>query len=220
MIRVTHNMIFGSLNSGIQRNSMDLFETQEKISTGKDVNRPSDDPAAMSKIMGYNHVISSLEQFAENISYAKAELSYAETALSGTTDSLIRLKELAVTMADSIDSPELRADVSFEVTRIIEGITALANTNVSERYIFAGFLTDTTPFDTSGAYFGDSGVSAVEISPGATFAYSLTGERVFSGVGIAGGVDIFEIANDFNTALLADDTAGIQTAITELDAAI
>lgn len=70
-----------------------------------------------------------------------------------------------------------------------------------------------------GAYLGDAGQQQVEIQEGTLVQQNLTGDRVFQGAGTTGGVDIFALLNQVNTALASNDRAAINSALAGLDAA-
>jgi flagellar hook-associated protein 3 FlgL len=219
-MRVTHNMMFDKLSEGIAKNAERLMRTQEKIASGKNINRPSDDPRGMGAIMGYRHVIGETETYLKNIGFATDQLANSESVMQKVQEYVIRMNGLAVDTADATDAGVARTGTAFEVDEIIKGLVGLANTKIGDRYIFSGYLTDTRPFDSAGLYSGDSNEIAVNVGPGQELKYGLAGDRVFKGVGVPGGVDIFQIAIDFKNALQADDTAGIQTAVGQLEQAL
>ncbi|MCE5231072.1 flagellar hook-associated protein FlgL [bacterium] len=74
----------------------------------------------------------------------------------------------------------------------------------------------TTP---PGAYNGDGQTQEIEIGQGNRIATNLTGDRVFQGVGISGGIDLFALMNSINTALSEGDYDTIQAKLDELDTA-
>jgi flagellar hook-associated protein 3 FlgL len=72
---------------------------------------------------------------------------------------------------------------------------------------------------TPGTYQGDSQIQQVEIQPGQTIAQNLTGDRVFQGAGVAGGVDIFDTLNQIGVALKNNDRTAMDQLLAKLDAA-
>lgn len=69
----------------------------------------------------------------------------------------------------------------------------------------------------AGAFLGDNGRQRVEVQEGTFVQQNLTGDRVFGGVGISGGVDIFDVLARVNTALRANDQTAINGLLTDLD---
>lgn len=78
------------------------------------------------------------------------------------------------------------------------------------------FLVTITP---PGAYQGDGGVQRVEVQKGTFIQQNMLGDQVFQGVGLAGGVDVFAILNQINTALDTNDRAAIEAGLDQLDTA-
>jgi flagellar hook-associated protein 3 FlgL len=80
---------------------------------------------------------------------------------------------------------------------------------------------DTFDITTSpaGAYGGDSGAVRLEIDQDVFATVNLTGDAVFQGVGVTGGVDIFDVFNDVVEALRSNDEATLVAALDRLDAA-
>ncbi len=219
-MRVTNSMMLKTLTDGIYKVTADMMKSQERLSSGKKINRLSDDPVAFGEVMEHKDLISALNQYSRNIDYATEQLEHAETSTSKFTDSLIRIKELAVSMASETVSTSGRLDTVYEVQLLKEHLIDSANTNINNKYIFSGFKTDVKPFDATGAYAGDSNERTLNVAPGTRFVHGLSGDRIFKGVGNPAGADIFQIVTDFITALQNDDTAAIQTSVGTIDDAL
>jgi flagellar hook-associated protein 3 FlgL len=70
-----------------------------------------------------------------------------------------------------------------------------------------------------GIYQGDSGEQRIEIQEGTFVQQNIAGNRVFQGAGATGGVDIFAILTQANTALATNDRTAIDAALSSLDTA-
>jgi flagellar hook-associated protein 3 FlgL len=159
--------------------------------------------------------LSSIDQYDKNADFGLAALSFTETALDRAKDALTRLQELAVTAATGLASAESRNLIKSEVDNLRDELIHLGNSNFEGRYVFAGYKTDTEAFDASGAFQGDANTQQLKISPSGSISSGVNGGEVFRGT--AGGVDILQTVSDFSAALAANDTAGVQAAITGLD---
>lgn len=216
-MRVTDRLLFDGLTKNLQRNSSELFRLQNIVSTGKKINKPSDDPVSLSKILEYDELISRSDQYTENINHAIGFLGVSDSALSGVGDILIRAKELAVAQSNDTMNADDRKSASIEVQNLFEEAVQLANTKLGDRYIFAGYKTQTEPFSTAGAYSGDSGEIMVEVGPGVTIKTNLPGDALFKGAG--GGIDIFTLLNDLKTNLENNDGDLIRGSLDSFDTA-
>ncbi len=70
-----------------------------------------------------------------------------------------------------------------------------------------------------GVFQGDGQSQEVEIQPGTRVTVNVTGDRVFQGNGVPGGVDLFSIMNAINGALREGDTDALQAQLDTLDKA-
>ncbi|MFQ5596599.1 MAG: flagellar hook-associated protein FlgL [Nitrospiria bacterium] len=151
-MRVSDKMIFSAITDRMRRQQESIFRIQEQISTGKKVNRPSDDPVNQAGIIGSEKTLSEIDQFIRNNDQADASLSLSETVLQTMEDQLIRTRELALLAANDTNSAVDRANIAKEVRQIYDHIVSLANTSQGGRYIFAGNETGTVPFLQKGDY--------------------------------------------------------------------
>ena len=72
-----------------------LSKTQLQLATGQRMLAPSDDPAAATKVLELDQLLSSVSQFQRNGDAAEARLRREENVLEGAGDSLQRVRELA-----------------------------------------------------------------------------------------------------------------------------
>jgi flagellar hook-associated protein 3 FlgL len=209
-------MIFNQVTRSLQRNLKALADPSERLSTGKRINKPSDDPTGMSRAMDYKARIEENNQYMRNTDDAYSFLQYADTVMSSVANSLTRAKELAIQGATETQSAESRASIAEEVAGLRDEMLAAANSKLRDRYIFSGFKIDTAPFDASYIYQGDSGEINVMIDRTATAAVNITGSKAFS----YGGTTFMETLDDLYTGLQSNNTSAIQTTIEGIDNAL
>ncbi len=216
-MRVTTNILYDTYIKDINRQYRSIFKTQRKLTTGKKISTPSDDPARVGKLLDSKSFLSRLEQYERNVDSGVSYLGVAENAFSDATNILSRLKELAVLNATDTANTDQRNAAAIEVQSLFEELRAIGNTSFEGGYIFSGNKTDTPPFDALGLYNGDSGERVININSNSSMTLGVNGDKAFKGVG--GGVDIFTIVSNLKTALNADNSAGITSAITSLESA-
>jgi len=218
-MRVTSNALFDAYIKDINRQYSSLFKVQRELATGKKLASPSDDPTRVGKLLDSKSFLSRLGQYERNIESGVSYLGVSENALSDANDLISRLKELAVLNATDTANPDMRKAAGIEAASLFEGIRKLANTSFEGGYIFAGNKRSTEPFDSAGAYNGDTGERVININTNSSMTLGINGGKVFKGLGIPGGVDIFKTIKDMITALNANDGAGIAASITGLESA-
>ncbi|VBB42513.1 putative Flagellin and related hook-associated proteins [uncultured Desulfatiglans sp.] len=145
-MRVTNKLLADTVNQNLLRSVRDLLKTEEVVSSGKRINKPSDDPVGSARTLHYRRLLGAVGQYERNMNHADAWLKSTESALGTANDLLVRAKELAVYQASETASAETRAAAAAEVKVIWQEMLRLANTRFGETYIFAGHQTDSAPF--------------------------------------------------------------------------
>lgn len=184
MIRISSQQIFQSGITRLQDLSGDLQKTSEQVSTGKKVNRPSDDPVAAARILKLNQEVARIEQYQRNAGLAENRLEQEESALSSMTDVLQRVRELTVQAGNATLSAEDRQSIAAELRQRLDQLANQANArDASGEYIFSGFQGETEAFgkNISGHYVyqGDEGQRKLEIDEGVSVAISDHGKGLF-----------------------------------------
>ncbi|UCF93822.1 MAG: flagellar hook-associated protein FlgL [Desulfobacterales bacterium] len=223
-MRVTHNMMTNSVIIQLHRQSKQLLETQNEISTEKRINKPSDDPIGASQVLRYRRAIASVEQYQTNIDRGKTRIELNELTLGMVDDLLLRARELARANTASDVSPEARQIAAEEVKDLYEHIMQSANAKDGDNYLFSGHQTATAPFsrdaDYNATYHGDDGTVRVIIGENVEVSIDADGRNIFQNAA-NGGVNVFDALKDLIDGLEnADLVAGraqIRAAIQPLD---
>lgn len=216
-MRITAQMIVDSAIKQMEENRRRLMDAQVKISTNRSFTKPSEDPLGAAKAMEINSILERLDQYDRSVDSATAFLDETEKALNGAYDLVTEAWEISLSNASTGDA-QGRQIAANQIALIRDQLLNEANSKIGNRYVFGGYETGSAPFDSSGAYNGDSGSIQVRIGPSSTLAINFAGDVVFKGT--AGGVDIFGALEDLQTALETNDTAGIEQARAELSMAI
>ena len=223
-MRVTHRMIANTVIRNVNRNLAQMTRYQDMLSSGKAINKPSDDPVRIARIMGYQASLQQNKHHQRNIDATMSWLDTTEDALSGMTDVLQRARELAVSGADGTKPPESRRAIAKEIDELVGVLVQLANTSFGGRHIFAGYQTTASPFSrdkrllatepTSVVYHGDRCEIRWEVAPGVEVKGNIDGEALLM------DTRIFEYMEDLIAGLESDDLAAVNTALGNLSAGI
>ena len=65
-MRISTNQLYDQNIRAIMDNQSGLADTQQQLSTGKKINRPSDDPVGTAKVLRMTEELASLEQYQRN----------------------------------------------------------------------------------------------------------------------------------------------------------
>ena len=152
----------GNLRSGISIRS-------EQISSGKRVNRPSDDPAAAERISQFRNVLRTTERRLQTVNEGVGRLNLSDKVLEQAGNTFQRASELAVRMRNDTNTVVERRNAAQEVQQLILGLTGIANTQLNGRFIFAGNETQAEPYVLGTA----TGSASTANTGGATIAASV-----------------------------------------------
>lgn len=144
--RVSLETFVNTTLTNVMQSASNMSKLQEKISSGKEINRPSDDPAGARKILTLRAENLRLDQYASNIKIATQALDNNASILQNTSDIMNRITELTMQgVSDSTDQNGKKI-IAKEINQLLESILQSANSKRLGRYTFAGTETTTVPF--------------------------------------------------------------------------
>lgn len=230
-MRVTSNMSYYMLLGSMGRLQESYHTTMEQIATQKRINRPSDDPLGMMKVMDYKDVRKSVEQYKTNISTATSYLSAAGVTLENIDDALGKIKSLALGFAPSLD--HTKDTIMNQIKDLTDQIASFANNTFLGQYLFSGSASYTKPFvevppagsgvyeyaNASDGYYND--VREVKTGHDTTMSYTVPGNQIFEFTNSSGvALDLFGVLADLQNVMttLPFNDAAFQAAIDDLGA--
>lgn len=215
-MRITDQRIFQDASTFTAKARQADEAAQAQVSTGLRVQHAGDDAAAAGLMVSHGLAEARLSAIASGATSASAELASADNALQGVNDALLNATQLATQMANDTVSPSQRSSAAAQVTQLSATIVGLLNTKDGSRYLFGGNQDSKPPFDSTGAYLGDTGVRQVEVAPGVMQPASVRADVALKGAG--GGVDVLAALSKLQAALTSNDAAGISASLTALKA--
>lgn len=220
-MRITNQMVYDRLNASMLSRQDSLDEAQQRVLTGKKISKPSENPASAGRIIEYKNIISKFDQYSENITSVQNRLNFTSTMLESGIPALEEIEKSARESLSTNNTAADRQQIAVTVGFFLNQLVDVANGKMGDSYLFAGYGGTADPFDAGGNPTQDiSADIMVEVDNGVAVAVNSPGDRVFRGVGVPGGVDVFSVINNLITALNANDEAGIQTAATDLGAGL
>ena len=178
--RVYNDLAMSTLN----RITGDIQGIQQRIATGRNILKTSDDPAVGAKVSFTKDQKILLERYNSNIVRAQNRLSQAENAVGIGVNVLQRVYELGIQARNGTNNAGDRKVIAMEVRNLRDQMLSLANSrDTNGQYIFAGYKVDSKPFvaDENGdvVHMGDRGVHELQISDNQRISTSLDGADVF-----------------------------------------
>ena len=92
-MRITSNMIAAQQMTGIQSNLALLEQAQQRVTTGKSFNAPSENPTAAVKVMSAGSSLRALEQYRTNVQRASSRISVEDATLQQLGDLVSRAQD-------------------------------------------------------------------------------------------------------------------------------
>ena len=220
-MRITQNMMSGAVLNDLENAANQLNLTQERISSGKQIQQPSDDPFGTSMALQYSGDLAQNTQYQSNVNDAQGWQSTVDTALTNVNDIVLRARDLVVQGASDTSGPSARSDIASEIDQLIDSLKTEANTQYSGRYVFAGTQTLTQPYQvgsSNDSYAGNTGTVTREIGQGVQIAVNVPGSTIF-GDGTTGLIaTLRQISSDLrsnnSTALQNGDLTALDGAST------
>ncbi|WNR44692.1 flagellar hook-associated protein FlgL [Paenibacillus roseipurpureus] len=217
-LRVTQGMLNTQLLRNLNGNMTRMDKLQNQLSTGRRINKPSDDPVGISFSMRYRSELGTNDQYQRNVDAAVSFLDYTDTMLDQTGQVLQRARELAVQAANGTNSAESLDAMKTEVNQLYEQLTNIGNSQFNGKYVFNGQKTDEKPFpdpDDAANSITDSGEIKFEIGAGVQIAMNKTATQIFGPSGAKNNA--FQILKDLSAVLKPGGSTTIQNAIGLMD---
>ncbi len=145
-MRISNRMLYDQLVQDINSNTEKLFRLNSQISSGKRIDRPSEDPVGMSSVLIYRTELNSFDQYKKSIDQSRGWLARTESIIQDVDDILARAVELATQQASATASADTREGAAEEIQQLREQVTGLANSKYGNKYMFGGTRTQTIPF--------------------------------------------------------------------------
>jgi flagellar hook-associated protein 3 FlgL len=174
--RVTTRSSTVATMRGLEASLTRTQKLQNQLSSGRLVERPSDDPAATVSSMKLRSQRRADEQYLRNIDDARGRLTLADDALTTLSSQIRRTQELLMTSRDAALSPDARAAISAELVEIRKGVIDTYNTRWIDRPVFGGTAAGQFAVDpTTGGYVGNDAAINARVSRDVTMRIDVKG---------------------------------------------
>lgn len=185
-MRVSTQSLYRGIEQQVLSLSDRLKRAEEKVATGRNINRPSDNPVGLVSALGLRNSLSRLEQYQRNMDMSKIWLDLSGTAIEDATKVAQQAQEIAQTLQDGTQSAEMRSALANDVGLLLDQAVSLGNTQLAGRYIFAGYNTNTRPFTKAQIggndlvqYSGDGNDFQIQVGSQESLAIGKNGQELF-----------------------------------------
>jgi len=180
--RVTQGTITSQLLRNINSNLSQSQALQEKLSTGRELNRPSDNPVGITYSLRYRSDLALNERLQTNVDSAASYLDFNDTLMTQTGDILKRIKDLSVQGSNGTNPQVALDNIAGEIEQLKAQLVDISNSQFKGKYIFNGQMTDQIAYDPSvdpTKVVTDPGQIEYLINNGIKMNVNLNGNEVF-----------------------------------------
>lgn len=146
-LRITQNSMNRTQMAGLNTSLGRLQQTQEQLTTGKRLNRPSDDPVGTVSALRFRAEQSQLAQFGNNINDGLDRLTAADDALTQTGKLTQRIRVQTLTALNGTQGPDERRAIAAEIRELRAGLLQQANSKYADQPLFGGTTPEDNAFD-------------------------------------------------------------------------
>jgi flagellar hook-associated protein 3 FlgL len=223
MTRITALMTSRNVLADLNAASARVSKAQQQLSSGKLLNKPSDDPSQVARAMMLRGDLEATQQFQQNASEAKGWSDVTDSALSSVADVLLRVRELTVQAANGSAGPESHTAIARELEQLIDSVKTAGNATYGGRYVFAGTSTATRPYamGATDTYSGDTETVIRQVGPGVAVPVNIHGRDAIGDAttGIIGTLrTILAATTAGNHTALSGQLGALDTRLDELNA--
>lgn len=143
-MRITNGMMINNSLANINVNKLNVDKWSTQQSTGKKIQKPSEDPIIAVRALRFRSQLTELSQYLDkNIPDAESWMNVTEDALSGVSELMQSMQKYLDQAANDTYNEKNRKDIAETLQQYKEQIFQDANADYAGRRVFAGFKTDT-----------------------------------------------------------------------------
>ncbi|MGH2863497.1 MAG: hypothetical protein ACRDLT_18630, partial [Solirubrobacteraceae bacterium] len=136
--RITSQMVGNTTVANIETDLTQLSQTQEQLSTGYQINQPSDNPYGAALAISLNGQVAAYGAYQSNVSQGTAWVQSASTSLQSIAQTTQTIRTLVVESANGTMSSNDLQDAGQEVLQYMAQIKQSADAEYNGSYIFSG----------------------------------------------------------------------------------
>ncbi|HVQ12245.1 MAG TPA: hypothetical protein VMS40_01590 [Vicinamibacterales bacterium] len=218
-MRVTFNAQNRNSTAGLEGSATRLLEFQRQVSTGKRIEKPSDDPSATLGAIGEHAETAAIDQYARATDSVASRLSVIDTVLSDLITQIERGQVSAASARGSTKTQLQRDAAATDLEGIRDTIFSDMNTAFNGTYVFSGHASTVAPYTRVGsgpvsAYAGSTSEMVVDIDQQRAVKIAFNGQLITQG---SDPQDVFVEFDNLIAAVRAGNDAGIDAGMSALE---
>ncbi len=206
-MQATQGTTFRMLSSRLNDITNELEQLRTIGATGKRLNNPSDDPAAIRPVLTTRTQINNVDRYLTTMGHSMDKMQATDGFLKHVENIMQRVKEIAINGVSGALNDKDTAVLADEISQLRKELFDTANGMIDGKHIFAGYMEQTKPFVLNPnpyhnpedplydpslfnpddhrtwpvIYNGDENRTELDITPGERIQVNLTGNDLFLG---------------------------------------
>jgi flagellar hook-associated protein 3 FlgL len=219
--------------SALMSSSLDQYQTQlsqmeQTLSSGNNINQPSDNPTGVANLINVNASLSAYNQYQSNITAGQTVASLANVSMTQAVNIVQQISSVLIQAGNPGVTKENAQGLASQIKGLEQSLLGVANTTYLGQAIFAGTAGKTTAYsqDSTGTvtYQGNTTPPSVAAAPNINLPTSLTNPfdapLQGAGTGIFAAINqaITDLTNGSNIpAASTSDLSAVQSGLSALE---
>ncbi|MCP3911086.1 MAG: hypothetical protein GY713_09055 [Actinomycetia bacterium] len=218
-MRVTHLGTTARFQQQLENAAVRQSNAQGKVSTGRRIARPSDDPAVTGTVLQTGSQLRRTEQYQRNRDDASGWLGTIGQALTQASTRITVARTRTAAAINGSAAQDQRDALATEIRSISSELRGLANERFRGRAVFAGTADTDVAFDDTGAFVGDEEQVARTLGTGDRVVVNVSGVDAFGTQDVVDPMNgnTFQVLEAVAAALEAGDIPQAQIGLDKLD---
>lgn len=154
-MRITNSTVLRNYDRNLKRLGKNKYASEQKVFTGRDFSRASDNPLSAAKALTVRKQLSRTKQYKENLEVADKFYTEAETSMLQISEELATIRETIIYACNTTKDEGVDLQIlSQQLDTYAREMVSILNTNSAERAIFGGESNAEQPFS---LLYGDDG---------------------------------------------------------------
>ncbi len=150
-MRITNGMIHDNYLKNLNNNMSSMVDVQTQMSSGKRLNKLSDDPVDAVSVLQYRVKLYKGEQFIDNVNKGLTWLEQTESSVMELNEVLKSAYETTIELSNDYMTSEDKLAAAELIGQLRDHIVSIGNAQSGDKYIFGGYNTNKVPFSVDGS---------------------------------------------------------------------
>jgi len=218
-----------SFLAGVNAVEQQITTATQQITSGLKISAPADDPAQIDDLLQLRADQQLNTQIGSNLTMANSVASAADSAIGGAIQVIDSAIQIATQAANSLTGENTDSSLALQVQGMLSQMVNYSQTQVQGQYIFSGDQPESPYYQLDLAapqgvdqLLTTAATQQIQDPAGGSFAVSQTAQTIFgdqNADGTPAADNAFAALNNLNNALQSNSTAGVQSALDDLQQA-